>query len=509
MPFEKLKGRKLMLINILYQSPSKITNWHDYIVVVYRDMILNKKETLIIEDPEMDIFVVKPEYRTFRKARHYLSNDKLDKVTVKYKNILREIAKIAGPDYVEYYNTHTRKEARNLFKYPYVLGADIDIETYYRVLWAETMGGDILGTLTKSYFDIEVDQYRFEGSMAKHGECPINAFSLVDDTSGVVHEFLLDEPTNPLIQKFREDIQRFYQELHDDFDDFYGKLEYRIYIMDDEREMIRQIFNLIKMTSPDILGGWNIFGFDIGYIIDRAKVLGIDPSELFSDKEFPNKSYYFFDDIHSFEFANKRSYFRVASKTHYNDMTITYASLRKSGGAVKRVNLGYVAKHELKDTKLDYSDAGNIRTLPYQDYERFTKYSIKDSLLLKGLDAKTKDSDNLYLITMTNYVPYKDALKQTVVFRALMFGYLRSLGMTLGHNVNFDVDTHGKYDENGDKLEQDNEDEDESFEGALNGDTMLNNANGVILYGVPSMFLYKLVIDFDFSARHMAQATVM
>ena len=110
---------------------------------------------------------------------------------------------------------------------------------------------------------------------------------------------------------------------------------------------------------------------------------------------------------------------------------------------------------------------------------------------------------------MTNYVPYKDALKQTVVFRALMFGYLRSLGMTLGHNVNFDVDTHGKYDENGDKLEQGNEDEDESFEGALNGDTMLNNANGVILYGVPSMFLYKLVIDFDFSARHMAQATVM
>lgn len=37
---------------------------------------------------------------------------------------------------------------------------------------------------------------------------------------------------------------------------------------------------------------------------------------------------------------------------------------------------------------------------------------------------------------------------------------------------------------------------------ALNADTMLNIANGVIMYNVASMFLYKLIIDFDFSAMY-------
>lgn len=504
MPFSKLKGRKLMLCNMIYQRPSKITDWHDYIIVVYRDMVLGTKETFKIQDPEIDIYSVKPEFRTFKKPRHFMPLNKLDKVTIKYKNVYREIAKIAGKEYMDYYNTHTQKERKNLFKYPYVLGADIDIETYYRFLWAETFGRESPGTLSKAYFDIEVDQMYYEGSMAKHGECPINAISIVDDKANIAYEFLLDDPNNPQIAEFKRDIKEFYQDLHDSFDPSYGEMEYKIYMIEDETELIRQAFKLVRTISdPDFFGGWNIFGYDIRYILDRARVLGIDPAELVCDPSFPNQHYYFFDDTNSFEFANKRSYFATASRQFYSDMTINYASLRKSRGAVKRVNLGYVAQKELKDTKLDYSDAGNIRTLPYTDYKRFVKYSIKDSLLLMGIDRTCKDTDNLYLIANTNYVPYKDALKQTVVFRALMFGYLKQLGIILGHNVNFDTHTGGKYDENGERINVEDE-EDDSFEGAINGDTMLNNANGVKLYGIPSMFLYLLVIDFDFSARHMA-----
>lgn len=507
MPFTKLKGRKLMLLNIIYQRPTKLTNWHDYIVAVYRDLVLDRKETFTIEDPTMNIYVVKDEYRTFRKPRHYLPMNQLDMVEIKYKNVLREIAKIAGPNYMDYYNTHTsHKDRKQLFKYPYVLGADIDIETYYRYLWAVEFGkNDIVGTIRKGFFDIEVDQIHYEGNMAKKGECPVNAFSIFDGHTNTAYEFLLNEPSNPLIQKFRDNIQEFYNDLHETFDDQYGRLEYKIYIVDDEIEMLTQIFTLIKyVIEPDFFAGWNIFGYDIGYLICRAKVLGINPSDLFCEKEFPTQNQYFYDDINSFEFANKRSYFSTSSKVHYTDMTINYASLRKTRGAVKRVNLGYVAQKEIKDTKVDYSDVGNIRTLPYNDYDTFVKYSIKDSLLIGKLENKTKDMDNIYLISMTNYTPYKDTLKQTVVFRALMYGYLMSLGIALGHNVNFDTNTFGKYDENGERI-IDEDEEDESFEGALNGDTMLNNANGIKLYGVPSMFLYRLVIDFDFSSRHMGE----
>lgn len=502
MPFSKLKGRKLMLCDIIYQGPTKQSDWHDYIVASYRDLITNKKELFYIEDPTIKIYVVKPQYRKFKKPRHFMKKKYLDEVEVKYKNVLREIAKIAGPQYVEYYESHTTKtERKNLLKYPYVLGADVDIETYYREIWNRECNEEGKKPVTKSYFDIEVDQIHYTGKIAKNGECPINAISYVDGEGLCVYEFLLRNPENPLIEKFEKNIHQFYDDLHNYFDEFYGRLDYKIYMFDNEVEMIRQFFNLVHSLNRDFIEGWNIFGFDINYIIERIKELGYEPQDFLCNKHFPQQRYYFREDTRTFEIARKNSYFNVADSTHYVDMMINYAALRKSQGAVKRVNLGYIAKKELKDTKLDYSDAGNIRTLPYNDYYRFVLYSIKDSLLLYGIDRKVHDTENLYLTVDTNCVPYKDAMKQTVVFRALMYKHLTELDYALGHNCNFDTNTNGKYDENGERI-GDEEDDDETFEGAINGDPMLNMANGKMLYGVPSMFLYGITIDFDFSAEY-------
>lgn len=44
----------------------------------------------------------------------------------------------------------------------------------------------------------------------------------------------------------------------------------------------------------------------------------------------------------------------------YIDQLINYASMRKSQGAVRRVNLGAVGKTEIGDSKLDYTDIGNF-----------------------------------------------------------------------------------------------------------------------------------------------------
>jgi hypothetical protein len=118
-----------------------------------------------------------------------------------------------------------------------------------------------------------------------------------------------------------------------------------------------------------------------------------------------------------------------------------------------------------------------------------------------GIERKTHDMDNLYLISNGNNIAYKDALKQTVTFRGLMYGYMKKNGIVLGHNVNFDQGG-GKYDEYGDKIEDEDDDEEDSFVGAINGDPKLNRANGLSIYGQPSKYLYGLVIDFDFSSMY-------
>ena len=501
MPFKKLKGRRVMLINMVYSKPSKLTDWHDHLTVVYRDMITDRKEILTIEDPEVNLFVVKPEFRNFRKPRHFMTMDRLDKVTVKYKNVLYEIAKIAGPDYVEYYKTHTTaRDRKQLLKYPYVLGGDIDIITYYMTLWNEQCGNDERKNLTKGYLDIEVDQIDYDGAIARHGECEVNAITLVDDKANTVYTFLLYNGKNPLIKDFKDNINEFKSKLHQMFDESYGVLDYKLFMFEDEVVMLTQFFKLVHTLNLDIILIWNM-AFDIPYLMDRMRELGMDPREHMCSKQFPTRTLYYYEDTRVFEFANKKDYMQISDSTYYIDELIIYAALRKSKGAVKKVNLGAVAQTLLKDGKLDYSDVGNIRTLPYEDYERFTAYNIKDCLLQMGIERKVHDLDNLYLISTGNNIAYKDALKQTVTFRGLMYSYMKKNGIVLGHNVNFDQGG-AKYDEYGDPIMDEDDDDEDSFVGAINGDPKLNKANGLLIYGKPSKYLYGLVIDFDFSSMY-------
>lgn len=500
MPFSKLKNRKVMLCDMIYQKASKKTEWKDYLTVVYRDMVTDRKEKMIIEEPEMNIFFVKPEHRNFKKARHFLPVDQLDMKTVKCKNVIKEIAKEAGSQYEEYYKTHSSyNEKKQIFKYPYCLGADIDIETYFRTLWNEQCGNTDRKNPDKIFLDIEVDQIDYEGNIARHGECPINAVTIVDSRDRTSYTFLYDNGNNPQIKNFVNNQADFQSLLHKSFDESYPNIDYKIYMFTDELEMIIQIFNLIHKLARDFCMIWNM-GFDIPYMIERIRVLGGDPSSIMCADDFPTDTLYYYEDTRSFEFSQKKDFFSISDMTHYTDGLINYASLRKSQGAVKRVNLGAVAKKELRDDKLDYSDSGNIRTLPYENYVKFVLYNIKDVLLLLGLDEKTHDIDNIYNMSLNNCVSYKDVLKQTITFRGLMYSYLRKIGFVLGHNVNFDANSHGKYDENGEKIDDD--DDDETFQGAINADPTLNKKNGLFLYGTPSKFLYGLVIDFDFSAMY-------
>ena len=500
MPLSSLKGRQLMLCDVIYQRGSKKTDWKDFLNIVYRDMVTGKKEVFTIKEPTIDIFVVKDEYIDFKKPRHFIERDKVDVKTVKYKDVLWEIAKIGGEGTMNFYKSHSMKERRELYKYPYVFGADIPIETYYRCLWNEQVGNCDKVNLHKAFLDIEVDQINFEGNIAKDGECPVNAVTIIDDETDISYTFLYDDGNNPQIKDFVNNQEAFQKRVHEEFDDKYGVLTYKIYMFDNELEMLIQIFRLIKTICPDFVLIWNM-GYDIPYLESRIRRLGVNPESIMCDKAFPTESLYYYRDTKSFEWANKRDSFTISSKTHYSDQLINYAALRKSQGTVKRVNLDYIGKkEEVSDGKVGYSDVATIRTLPYVDYVLFVIYNIGDVLLQRGIERKVKDVNNLYLITTTNNIGYTDALKQTVTFRGLMYTYLKKIGYVLGHNTNFGNETHGKYDENGDRLETD--DEDEGFEGAINGDPMLNMENGIEIFGAISRFLYKFVIDFDFSSMY-------
>ena len=500
--FEDLHGRQLMLTDVLYQKPSKITNWSDYINIVYRDLITGEKHLLTIKDPTYVIYEVKEEFRTFRKARHHLPMEQCIPHEIKYKDRFKEIANIAGPSEQRYLREHTKENDRKeLYKYPYVLGADIPIETYYMVLWEHELGNDRQKEPTKIFLDIEIDQMNWSGGgIPRHGECPIDAVSVVDESTNTVYQFLLHTKDNPLIDDFIKNVDDVHHRFHEMFDDSYGVLDYKIYMFDDELEMLRQIFRLIHTLKRDFCLIWNM-DFDIPYIRDRIYALGEKAENVMCHSDFPTTSLMYFEDDRAFDFDKKRSYFTISSYTHYIDQLINYASMRKSQGAVRRVNLGAVGKTEIGDSKLDYTDIGNFIRFSRTDYVKYVLYNAKDTLLQMGIDRKCRDTFTFYNSCYYSYCLYKDGLKQTVSLRSFFYYEFLEDNIILGNNVNFGS-TEEKFKIIEDEDDWGDDDDDDTFVGAIVGDPELNSHNGLILFGKRSMYLFGDAIDFDFSAMY-------
>lgn len=493
MPFKHLKGKKLMLVNILYQKGNKLTEYIDYLNVIYKDLTTGEKHLYTIEEPTIDIYEVKEEFRDFKYPRHFLELDKLNKHTVKYRNVMFEIAKLAGKEEFERFKQQGYSERRQIFKYPYVLGGDIDVETYYRLKWFEQCDNNEAKPLTKLFLDIETDQIDWDAGICLTGECEINMVTIVDDCTNTSYTFLYDNGKNPQIKPFIDDIDGVIQELHDLMDETYGVLNYKLFMFTDEIEMLKQIFLLINTLKRDMLLIWNM-GFDANYIMRRLEYLDVNPRDIMCHPDFKVQTLYYREDTNSFTFANKGDYFDISQYTVWIDQMLYYAASRKSQGTIKSVKLNDVGKSEIQDEKIDYSEGGsNIRTIAYDNYRLATIYNIKDVILQMGIERKVHDMDGLYLSVYNNCVPYKKATKQTVALRSFMYKeFLTKKNLILGHNVNFDSRAKSLVNEDGEEEEQ------EGFEGALNADPMLNDKTGLELYkGVKSQFLFKDVVDFD------------
>ena len=299
----------------------------------------------------------------------------------------------------------------------------------------------------------------------------------------------------------------FNQKLHETYDDFYGSdLKYKQFFYTDEKKMLVHLFQLINQLKLDFIAVWNI-SFDIPYLIERLTRLGLDPKEVMCHPDFPAKVCYFKKDDRNFEIKNKNDTMVLSSYTNFIDQMELYAANRKGASELRSYKLNFIAQKELKDTKLDYSDEGNIKTLPYENFEMFVTYNIKDVLLQYGIERRTSDLDTLYVSSYKNATPYSKVFKQTVVLRNVQYVNYLSRGLVPGNNINVLFDTSQsdpKYDEDGNLIE-----EDDSFEGALVADPTYNDKVGIKIYGQTSNNIFLNAIDFDMSSFYPSSIRAM
>ncbi|MMZ42331.1 DNA polymerase II [compost metagenome] len=411
------KKEETMLVNVIHHRERKDTDWKDYLDIVYKDLKSGEKFVETIESPKIEFYMTKEEHRNYNHNRDFIPLSQCDKHETEFKNVAFYIAKQLGPQAMAYIKQcqeqGNRSLIRNMHKSPYVFGSDYDIENWYRIQWLLHNNNDEMKPITKQYTDIEVDSIDIEG-FPRNGNCPINAITIVDEESKTSFTFLLRNDKNPQIQEFEETIDEFIEELHDDFDETYGHLDYKFYMYDDERQLIIDFFKLVNTLKRDFLLIWNGGGFDIPFIIDRLRELGLDPVDVMTHKDFKIKECFFHQDKDNYAIANKGDYLKLSSYTSYLDQMVIYAGNRKGQGEKRSYALNYVGQEELGDTKLDYSEEANIKTLPYVNFKRFVKYNIKDVLLQLGIERRTNDVDSIYQRAYSNATKYEKIFKQTV-----------------------------------------------------------------------------------------------
>ena len=487
-----LDAKDLVLLDVKY---AKDENYDDYAMLLLKNMVTGKKMVHNIKHPQMEIFFLKPEFRDANYSQIAISKDKLYSKIVPFRDVVKTIAKEAGGSWEKYYYDCIEQKKfraiKNIFHYPYCFGADLDICEYYRALWNiyyYNAGAKI--ELKKTYLDIESDVIDFVG-IPEIGTAPINAVSVVDETTKTAYFFGLRNAArpNPLIAKFEENIDEFYAACHDHFDDKFPGFRYQVYMVDTEVELLQAVFGLLKKLDPDMIGIWNM-SYDVQSFIARARYLGLDPIGLFCDTRFSAPQLYYWEDKRAGKVIAKKDFFDVTSMAIWTDLLQNYGKLRKGGSEIRSLKLDYISRIELGDTKYKYRGSYD-KELPYKNYFEFALYNIKDSLLLDGIEIKTDDFTNVITRALVNASPYRAVFSQTKFLKSRFYVECFKTGFIPGNNINIDYSV---------PFGKDDDDDEVKYDGAVVGDPELNEHVGIKIFGKRSKYVYKYVVDMDFSS---------
>ena len=387
----EMEGRALMPINFQYHVDDK--TFKDTIIISYKDLLTNVKYVDEIDNPYIEIYIVKKEYRgnpsiaPADRFRDYIERKYLDVYKVHYKTRKKEAAKILGID----------KDQVELC--PYVLGIDLNIKTFYFMQFKKEYGNTAVKNLHVAFGDIETEikDSPYVG-VAPAGTVPINVITYIDAQEMQAHTFALYFSAYGGIDEFwqEENLNAFVKELNDSFDSTYGHIDYHLYLYNTEIELIKAFWEVVNSYSPDFLEFWNM-PFDMSNIISRCRALGYEPGEIIRDTKRYSIPFVDFREDHNHVVHKRKHYCEIPAPTVILDQMVMYAVIRAGGPKIPSFKLNAIADTELKDKKVEYvDDYGSIADFPYKDYRRFIKYNIKDVLLQLGIDGKTRDSRDVY-----------------------------------------------------------------------------------------------------------------
>ena len=432
-------NQEVLPLNYLYFNERNF-NVDDVLTIIYKDVASGETKVQNIIKPEIEVWIVKPEYReAVRFNRTWVKKEYLEPHKVRYRNRYRQIAKILG----------LQDEDIDLAKTsPFVLFSNLDIRNYYALQFIHEYNVPDSFNLNIGLFDIENDIIDID-HFPQPGECPISLIAFIDVSNDSVYQFILEPQNhshtiNPAtgdyydyrdqVQHLKEHVKEYVQELHEMFDESYGVLDYHILFLKSEEEMISKFFKLLDVLNIDFAEAWNA-AYDMSNLTSRPDKILSDPIQLICSDRFLAKECLFVEDKNPL-FHKRKHTCQIAHPTVFIDQMVIYAGLRSAMGKIPSLKLNVIAQKEIGDTKLDYSEEGSIKELPYENFWKYCLYSIKDTLLQLGIHRKTDDISSVYSRMLEDGLLSNEVFTSTIQLTNSLSTFLLEHDYIPGNNFN-------------------------------------------------------------------------
>lgn len=234
------------------------------------------------------------------------------------------------------------------------------------------------------YFDIETDIDDQGFPDPESARCPIISISILNDKNNdliiLTTKNIDDKSLNDIKDKIKNHLKDY---IKDDF-----KIIFKCY--ESEKLMLQKFIDF--SSNLPCLCGWNIDGFDLPYIINRCKKIGVDYTKISKTGTFDG---YYPNHILFLDFMN------------------VFKVFDRSLDVIDNYKLDYIASSVLKIGKVKYS--GSLKDLYENNYKDFLFYNAIDVFLLKYIQYKNKTIDIFFSLAHLSKIP---ALK---VFSSIYF----------------------------------------------------------------------------------------
>lgn len=201
---------------------------------------------------------------------------------------------------------------------------------------------------------------------------------------------------------------RIKKNLNKHFEKFGDEWTFQYQKFESEYDMLYTFF---KQLGPKmaVITGWNWFGYDWPYLINRCAKIGIDPKIISPARRLMGKN-----------------------QTPMHLLMVDYLEIYKKWDRTIKIKesnrLDYVGEKAVGLKKIEYE--GSLRDLYNDDKEKFMFYNAVDCALLHYIDQKLKTMTTLFKIAQLNKVEIDRSLSPVWATEVMMLEKFLERGQT-------------------------------------------------------------------------------